>query len=175
MKELLLLEMIAEENSLELIETTTGRNGYPQNLRYAIIGFETFEEAKELAEKHGLRITTFYKRDGWQLYQRDNNTTWQPLRITSYDYGDGYHHFTNGISQEDFVEEFLLPNISATTFDDIKKIIQVYEELFNKISEAEDDEIVIACFFEYVETIKKELMSWSHDSKTWVIGVINDD
>lgn len=170
------LENIAYEKGLEYITTTTGVNGYPQHLRGAIIGFETFAEADEVAKEHGLRITTFYKRDGWQLYQRDSNTTYGPMNITSYDYGDDYKHFTNEIPQEDFLEEEVLPNLAATTFGDIQNTIQRYEELFDKIVEAEDDELVIAdTFGEYVETIKKELMSWSHDSKTWVIGVMYDE
>lgn len=171
-----LLENIVYEKGLEYIETTTGMNGYPQHLRGAIIGFETFAEAEEVAKEHGLRITTFFKRDGWQLYKRNSNTTWEPLKITSDDYGDDYKHFTNEISESDFIEEELLPNLAATTFGDIENITQRYEELFDKIVEAEDDELVIAdTFGEYVETIKKELMSWSHDSKTWVIGVMEED
>jgi hypothetical protein len=171
-----LLETIAYEKGLEYIETTTGMNGYPQHLRGAIIGFETFAEAEEVAKEHGLRITTFYKRDGWQLYKRDSNTTYGPMNVTSDDYGDDYKHFTNGISQEDFIEEELLPDLAATTFGDIITITNRYEELFDKIVEAEDDELVIASTFgEYVETIKKELMSWSHDSKIWVIGVMEED
>ena len=171
-----LLETIAYENSLEYIETTTGMNGYPQHLRGAIIGFNTFAEAEAIAQEHGLCITTFFKRDGWHFYQRDGGTTYEPLKISSYDYGDDYKHFTNEIPQEDFIEEELLPNLAATTFGDIITITNRYEELFDKIVEAEDDELVIATTFgEYVETIKKELMSWSHDSKTWVIGVMEDD
>lgn len=171
-----LLENIAYEKGLEYIETTTGMNGYPQHLRGAIIGFETFEEAEEVAQEHGLRITTFFKRDGWKLYQRERGTTYRALHITASDYGDDYKHFTNKISESDFIEEELLPNLAATTFGDIQIITQRYEELFDKIVEAEDDELVIASTFgEYVETIKKELMSWTHDSKTWVIGVMEED
>ena len=55
----LLLDEIAYNNSLELIETTTGKNGYPENLKYAIIGFKNFEQAKEIAKKHDLLITEF--------------------------------------------------------------------------------------------------------------------
>ena len=170
------LESIAYENSLQYIETTTGMNGYPEHLHGAIIGFETFEEAEKLAKEHGLCIRTFFKRDGWQLYQRNSNTTWEPMKITASDYGGDYKQFTNDISQEDFIEEELLPSLSATTFGDIINITNTYEELFDKITDAEDDELVIAdTFGGYVETIKKELMEWSNDSKTWVIGVMEDE
>lgn len=170
------LESIAYENGLQYIETTTGMNGYPEHLRGAIIGFETFEEAEKLAKEHELVIRTFFKRDGWQLYQRNSNTTWEPMKITASDYGDDYKQFTNDISQEDFIEEELLPSLAPTTFGDIVTITNRYEELFDKITDAEDDELVIAdTFGGYVETIKKELMEWSYDSKTWVIGVMEDE
>ena len=170
------METIAYEKGLEYIETTTGMNGYPQYLRGAIVGFETFEEAESVSKEYGLRITTFFKYVGWQLYKRSSNTTFEPMKITSSDYGDDYRHFTNDISVEDFIEEELLPNLSATTFGDIQNITQKYEELYDKIAEAEDDELVIVdSFGGHVETIKKELMRWCHDSKEWVIGVMEED
>lgn len=54
------IKEIAYEHGLEIIETTTGRNGYPQELKHAIIGFSTFREAEELAERYGLKITSFF-------------------------------------------------------------------------------------------------------------------
>lgn len=170
------LESIAYENGLQYITTTTAANGYPQNLRGAIVGFNTFDEAKALANKYNLRITTFYKKDGWQLYRRSGDTTWEPLHITASDYGDDYKSFTNDISVEDFLENELLPSLVPTTFGDIITYTYRYEELFDKIVAAADDELVIASSFgDYVETIKKDLMEWSNDSQTWVVGLIDDE
>ena len=58
---------VAEENNLDVISTTSGKNGYPQSVKYAITGFPNFSEAEKLAEKYGLRITIGYKtsRCGW--------------------------------------------------------------------------------------------------------------
>ena len=44
------LREIAESNNLEVIETTSQANGYPSNLKDAIIGFESFEDAEKLAD-----------------------------------------------------------------------------------------------------------------------------
>ena len=99
-----LLETIAYENGLEYIETTTGMNGYPQHVRGAIIGFETYGEAEKVAKEHGLRITTFFKRDGWHLYQRNGDTTWEPFKITSSDYGDDYEQYSVDDSDDFFIE-----------------------------------------------------------------------
>ena len=45
------LAEIASENGLQLIETTASRTGYPERLQKAIIGFDTFEQAEELAKE----------------------------------------------------------------------------------------------------------------------------
>ena len=61
---------VAEENNLDVISTTTGKNGYPQSVRYAITGFPNFSEAEKLAEKYGLRIYFLEKSRLATLCQR---------------------------------------------------------------------------------------------------------
>ena len=61
---------IAEIENLQVIETTSAMNGYPQSLKKALIGFQSFEEAERIASEYGLSIEIFTKRDGWQLYYR---------------------------------------------------------------------------------------------------------
>lgn len=69
---------IAYVCGLDVVETTTGRNGYPQNIKQAIIGFDNWKYAESTAERYGLRITTLHKRDGWQLWERNGDTTLEP-------------------------------------------------------------------------------------------------
>ena len=45
------LQEIAKEYNLELIATTTANNGYPQELKRALIGFTSYEQAEMVAEK----------------------------------------------------------------------------------------------------------------------------
>ena len=169
-----LLENIACEKGLVYIETTTGKNGYPQQLRGAVIGFETFGEAEEVARLHGLRITTFFKRDGCNLYERNNSTTWEPLKITSCDYGDDYSHHDSG-DVENFFEEYVSPMLGEfDNFEDLQKFIDEYKKIYEELQSIDETQLVITCMGRYYETIDKESMSWSHDGKTWVIGVIED-
>lgn len=169
------LESIAYENGLQYIETTTGMNGYPQCIRGAIIGFETFEEAEKLAKEHGLVIRTFFKRDGWQLYQRDSNTTYRALHITASDYGDDYSQLETSDSR-DFFENEVKPFLEdMESFDDLKTFISRKEELFEKLEDIDDGQIVITRCGDYYETIDRELMEWNNDSKTWVIGIMEDE
>lgn len=45
------LTTLAKQENLELISTTDSPNGYPHNEMQAIIGFDNYEQAAELAEK----------------------------------------------------------------------------------------------------------------------------
>lgn len=169
-----LLENIAYENGLEYIETTTGQNGYPSCIRGAVIGFETFEEAEKIAKEHGLRITTFFKRAGWQLYQRNGDTTYEPLKITSRDYGDDYSQYTSD-DVEDFFEEQVAPFLGEfDNFEDLQSFIDGRKKIYEELSVIDETQLVIECMGQYHETIDRKLMEWSNDGKTWVIGVIRD-
>ena len=46
---------LAAQGGFELIETTSERSGYPLDLKKAIIGFDSMEEAREYAEQHDFK------------------------------------------------------------------------------------------------------------------------
>lgn len=170
-----LLETIAYENGLEYIETTTGMNGYPQHIRGAIIGFYTFDEAKKLSKEHGLRITTFFKSDGWQMYQREGNTTYRALHITASDYGDDYSQLEVS-DYRYFFEKEVKPFLDdIDSFSSLRSFISEKNDLYERLDDINDGQLVITFRGKYYETIDREMMSWSHDSKTWVIGVMEAD
>ena len=159
-----LLETIAYNNSLDYIETTTGANGYPRNIRGAIIGFETFEEAEKIAKEYGLRITTLFKRDGWNLYERNNNNTWEPLKITASDYGDDYTQYS-----VDDLDDFFANNVAPfladfDDFDTAQSFLDEHRKIYDELLTIDDTQLVITCQGCYHETIDKELMSWSLES-----------
>lgn len=80
------LQEIAKEYNLELIATTTAATGYPQELKRALIGFTSYEQAEMVAERHGrelgLVFDCFEKRDGWTFWSRDKKPA---LPYTPYD------------------------------------------------------------------------------------------
>lgn len=172
---------IASENGLQVIETTTGLNGYPRALKKAIIGFDDFEQAEKLAEEYHLDIEVFTKRDGWQLWSRDNNSAYDAFERSASDYGENYLQFEANMSQDDFLQQ-----VGAADFingladeedglDRIEEYMKDLRELYNAIASADDDEIVIAESDVYVETIKKKTMQYSYDTKHYVIGLIDNN
>ena len=172
---------IAGENDLQVINTTTGLNGYPQSLKEAIIGFENFEQAEKLAEEYHLDIEMFTKRDGWQLWSRDNSRAYDAFERSASDYGENFQQFEANMSQDDFLQQ-----VGAASYideladeedglDRIEEYMKDLRKLYNAIAKATDDEIVIADGDVYVETIKERTMQYSYDTKNYVIGLINNN
>jgi hypothetical protein len=165
------IEAIADEYGLDVIETTSNGNGYPENLQKALVGFETFEEAQNVAEQYGMMITTFTKKDGQQLYFRNGNQTYEPLRITAEDYGDDYKAYSSKEAKSYF-EEVKLRLCEFENISDLKDFIDEQYPIIEELEYIDDDELVIVHNNEYYDTINREMMDWCHDTKQIIIGVI---
>lgn len=175
MKQKMSIYEIAENHNLHLIETTTGMNGYPRECKHALIGFDDFAEAERIAEEYNLRITTFFKRDGWQLWERNSNTTYSAMNISADDYGDDYRSFCAAEEATYYADE-VKPFLSDfEDFDELQEFLNEREEVFENIQDLTEDEIVITCNGRFYEIVEHTTMQWSHDTKNYAIGVIDDE
>jgi hypothetical protein len=166
---------IENEFDVKLIETTTGRNGYPQNLKKAIIGFDSFEECEEVAYNYPkARITTFHKRDGWQLWERTSGTTYGPLENSADDYGDDFNSFTKEDADDYFENEVKEQLENYDDFDSMRAFLDEQEEVLDEINKLDDNEMVITHCGRYYETIYKESMFFYHDTHHYAVGIIID-
>lgn len=167
------IQEIAEIENLELIETTVGTNGYPQELKHAIVGFDNFDQATEIAEKYGLKIESFVRKDGWNLWFRSNNSMFAPYQNSAEDFGDNYDAFGK-IDESEFFEIEIKPSIdNFEDFDTIETFLKDKKEIWEEIQNMEDNEIVITHYGEYYDTILRESMSFSHDTRNYIIGLID--
>lgn len=164
---------IAEVEGLEYIETTSERNGYPSNLDGAIIGFESFKQAEEIAEKYALEISTFEKKDGWQLWYRSGGRPFEAFKNSSEDFGDNYSEIAK-MDEADFIEsevKFFFED-DRESFEEIEAFLKTKKEIWEEVEKMDDDEIVITFEGRYSETIKKESMFFYHNTKSIAIGLI---
>lgn len=162
---------IADQEGLDVIETTTGTNGYPQNLKFAIVDFDTFEQAQELADKYNLSIESFEKRDGWQLWSRGNRTMYKPYQLDVHmDFGDNYSEV-----DEDVIVDGIKDNIDNLEYSDIADYLRGQVEILDEIEKAADDEVVITHMGEYYDTLPQESMIFYHDTRNYTIGLIQND
>lgn len=162
------LREIAEQEGFDIIETTTGTNGYPQNLKFAIVGFENFEDAQHLANKYGLNVESFRKRDGWQLWNRDNANMYSPYKLDVHrDFGDNYNEV-----DADVIIEGIKDNIDNLEYKDVADYLKEQSNILEEINRAEENEVVVTYMGEYYDTLPVESMSFSHDTWNYIIGVI---
>ena len=162
---------MAEQKGLHFVETTSESNGYPRNIKDALIGFDTFEEAEALAKEHGLDIMLLHKRDGWQLWHRKANA-YEPMAITSADYGDDYSDL-HCMSAEDFYDEEVAPMLDAfSTLAELKAFVESKEAIWEEMSTMGEDELMILHDGQYYEKVEKSPMSWSFDTHNYEIGLV---
>lgn len=165
------LSTLASDYGLNLIETTSESNGYPIHLRYALIGFDTFQQAEEIAEHHELQIKTYQKKDGWKLWYRTGNNAHEPYQNSVEDYGDNYNSFESKDTDEFYKEEVKPRLENFADFDSLKKFLKEQEEILDKIYLCDENELVITCLGTYYETIQKKSMSFYHDTHHYAIGL----
>jgi hypothetical protein len=164
---------LAEVEGLQYIETTSERNGYPSNLKGAIIGFEEFKQAEYWAEKLGLSIETFSKKDGWDLWHREGSGAYKAFENSSDDFGDNYQEIPK-MTEEEFIEsevKFFFED-DKESFDEIESFLKQKKEIWEEVEKMDDNEIVITNEGRYSETIKKESMYFYNDTKHIAIGLI---
>lgn len=163
---------IAEIEKLQVIETTSAMNGYPQSIKKALIGFESFEQAEKVAEEYGLSIEYFTKRDGWQLYYRTNDRAYSAIEVSSEDYGENYRSFTSA-DYDGFYENKVKGMVGEfDNFEEIESYLDSQKEIYEAIENLEDDEMVLTLNDKYYDTVKQYTMCHYYDTKTTVIGLI---
>lgn len=163
---------IAYDEGLDVIETTTARNGYPQELKKALVGFETYEEAERVAKKYGMSIEYFEKREGWNLYYRTGDKAYSAIEVTAEDYGEDYQSFTSD-DLEDYYENQVKGVIGEfDSFTEAETYLKDQKEIYEEIENLEDGEMVLTCQGRYYKTVKRYTMRCSIDTKITIIGLI---
>ena len=167
---------IAElRQGLQVIETTVGMNGYPKCVKKAVIGFDSYEEAKEMAETLGLNVECLRIRDGWQFYERNNKTMYNAWTANEVYCEDNtvwekcsFEEFAEREDLYDTIKEF-------DNFDEIEAYIASRKEVFEEIEDLGEDEVLIEDR-ENAYTFKspKKLMKYREDVWEYVIAVVEE-
>lgn len=94
------LENIAEQYDLEVVNTTDKGNGYPSNIMPMLIGFKDFEQFKTISNEYQqLNHFALDKKDGWQLYYRKSDWFTDCFEIEldndEYEYACSYYYDTH--------------------------------------------------------------------------------
>lgn len=110
-----LRDMIVDDYSdLEAIEITEGWNGYPRNLRGAVIGCN-YDKAAEIASMYGCSVVSVKRRNGWRLFECEGDV-------------DSDFDMTAIYREDDLVDVFDDAEEFAEYIDNIIEDQEVYEE-----------------------------------------------
>ena len=169
-EEELSLEEIADIEGLEYIETTSGTNGYPQDIQEAIVGFEDWEQLEKIAIKYNLNAINLHGRDGWQLYERQGSAS-EPFKNSSEDYGDNYSQEDDADSYQKSEMEDVFPHLDLATFEEVEEWLKERKEVYNELLTCGENEIVITYQGRFYEKIEETSMCFMHDTHYYIIGL----
>ena len=168
------LDDVATEEGLELVETTSESNGYPSHLKDAITGFESFDEAEQVAKEHGLSLIWIDKRDGWQLWHR-GDSAYEPMHITSDVFGDDYDFEDDKDNFMAMAREVIADIVSdGASFEDIRDYMDEVEKVMDAIEDLEDGQAVVTYCGKYYDTIDRNPINFNHDTKQTQLAAIKD-
>ena len=174
-------ELIANSGlDLEVITTTTGRNGYPENLITAAIGFDNFDEAEKFAKENKLELIRVQRKFGQNLWNR-MGSAYKELERDGSEFGDDYtvydptyYYSEQEFSEDKFYEKTVRDIIGEMeTFDQARDMLDGFEQVSNALSVCADDEFVVCSgSYDGNEIIKKHCMNYSYDSMDYAIVAI---
>ena len=164
------LNLAEMEFGLERISTTSDTSGYPRRVGYALIGFDTFEEAESCAEKYGLKLDEFMKKDGWNLWCRGNCIPSEELTITEDDYGDDYW-MVGPTDREEYINRMKEDIQDAAEFEDIENIVSNAKEVLDEMEDLEDNENLVLYGLKFYEKVRVNTMRKTVDNRTYALGL----
>lgn len=179
---------LAAARGLEFAEVTSGRNGYPQGLRPAIVGFESLSDYNDFVEKledivHEwcdddsveFNEAVLRRKDGWGLYEDGgfcldpskglsnvcDDDTWADVN----EYDDEIEYLHHVIYQDSCDRE------PSQGFDELINTLKHHKELCDAKSECENgEEIYFDCNGNIVKRASG-LTSYSEDVWHYELGV----
>lgn len=166
------LRNIANENGLQLIATTSDSSGYPRNENFGLIGFDSYNQAEEIAAKHGLEVVLFWRRNGWRHYCISFADEDVISVYNRKEYGeDSIYSIYNKSSISDF--QWWIEDALANGEDEDGSIVAHYREMIEALEKLEPGEVLVYDGCNEGYTIEQErAISWSYESTEYVVGVI---
>ena len=167
------LTTLAKQENLELISTTDSQNGYPHNEMQAVIGFDSFEQAEELAEKNNLSVEIFTKRNGNDFWFRTGNKAYEAFERESADYGEDCTTYTKEDVEKYYTNEIEGMLSDFEDLDELSAFVDSHKAIYAAIKNLKDGELLVVCDGEICDTVQQTTMSYSNDSHMYAIGLIN--
>ena len=161
----------AEELGLTIIETTDNGNGYPSNLKKAVIGFEDFEDAENFVKENGGEIIELRRKAGQQLWSRGSRAFEPFYMSTIYDNDPCYEMYFCG-DEERFTDNVKEQIAELNGFTLIQSLIEKKAEIWDEFCTLGENEFILVKDGKLEGVIEEERMYYEYDSAYYRIGVI---
>ena len=192
-----ILEAVAADLNLRVVETTTERSGYPKNLWYSLIGFrdETHYKQAQCAladavadykkgtqDQDGIacdlsvRAQVLQRRDGHDLWTV-NQTTLCSL-IDVFDLMDMKRDedgvsaiYTSSDDEDDLVYDLKGVIDGMTSFGDIREVVDRYEKYKEIIEDLEENQMLVIDNYGNHEVLPIKASSYHDDATSYSIAL----
>jgi len=138
--------MIAEALQLDYAETTIGMNGYPKNIKCAIISdsIKELNNLTEYLEKLGFEVEKLelHKKDGWSLYNRTSICRFEAGQYQIVNDQDTFFDFDPEWTEEEAKQklfEFVVGESPADNFAMFEHWYNSINDLYNEMSRVETE------------------------------------
>lgn len=88
--------------TLSCEELTQDINGYPERVRAILVGFDSFEDAKKVAEYYGVHVDVFRIRDGWHFWEKAGAVMWEADKT---EWREDVYKYAVGVDCTQYVNE----------------------------------------------------------------------
>lgn len=192
-----ILEKVASDLDLEVVETTTERSGYPKNLWFTLIGFKDethYSQAqKALAdaldayekgarEQDGIacglsvRAQVLQRHDGHDLWTVNQTTLCSIIDL--FDLMDMKRDedsvsaiFTSSDDEDDFVDNLKGIIDGMTSFGDIREVVDRYEKYKEIIEDLEENQMLVIDNNGNHEVLPIKVSSYHDDATSYSVAL----
>lgn len=168
-------EVEEKEQKLELECVTSGSNGCPKDTKLAIVGFSSFNNAKETADRYDMRVVLLHKRDGWQCFEVKDERLISAPRLVAEDMD--YVNEWDESNESELVKEMKDAIKDAEDVESIMRVTEKYKELYDEIQDLDDGEVIFSRQEDYPyvikwERVEKEPMEWCYDTHHYIVAIL---
>lgn len=158
---------------LHLVSTTSGRNGYPENTGYAIVGFDKLEEIEAFKQAHkGFEYAVLYRRDGWQFWNYKTLLS-QPDYFDVYEDEqdrniEGVYPYIND-GNFDVEEEMCIFDVDGEEAEEMRDFLKQVDEAIKSLDL--NHYLLVDYYDKSIEVNERYRLDYSYDTHNYAIGL----
>lgn len=169
------LNEAAQNFNLEIVNTTSDPEGYNlYDLKKALTGFASFEEAEKVAEEIGGHVEKLVRPFGHEFWTREGRM-YQPVSFTAEMFGD-YAIFDNAENYWMDAQEVLAEKLDGADLKEVENTLKDIREAYDAIDDLDEGEVALCENYRGIYLYRQTLspVEYTFDSKDYTIGVIAD-